>query len=126
MEIVRFFGRAFARPETAESVKDPPSPGEVINIEEELRLLEEKANEAYGAYQEALDVTAKLQEENKDLEKERDNLTKQLEAEQGNLSQYQERQAKAAAQKADLETFVILSCSKKLYKALYTFLFRYI
>merc|ERR1712079_712483 len=30
-------------------------------------------------------------------------LTKQLESEQGNLSQYQERQAKAAALKADLE-----------------------
>ena len=43
MEIVRFFGRAFARPETAESVKDPPSPGEVINIEEELKEKEKKS-----------------------------------------------------------------------------------
>jgi len=32
------------------------------NIEEELRLLEEKAKEAYGAYEEALNVTKELEE----------------------------------------------------------------
>jgi myosin heavy chain 6/7 len=75
-----------------------------VNIEEELRVLEEKANEAYGAYQEALEVTKRLEEENKKLDEEKLALTKQLESEQGNLTQYQERQAKAAAQKADLES----------------------
>ena len=74
-----------------------------INLEDELRLLEEKANEAYGAYQEALDVTRSLEEANMALEQDRKALQKQLEAEQGNLSEYQERQAKAAAKKADLE-----------------------
>merc|ERR1712020_512230 len=34
------------------------------NPEEELRQLEEKANKAYGEYQEALNVTEKLKEEN--------------------------------------------------------------
>jgi len=32
------------------------------NIEEELRLLEEKAKEAYGAYEDALNVTKELEE----------------------------------------------------------------
>eukprot|EP00095_Tigriopus_kingsejongensis_P003450 maker-scaffold13_size735724-snap-gene-0.11 protein:Tk03450 transcript:maker-scaffold13_size735724-snap-gene-0.11-mRNA-1 annotation:"myosin heavy muscle isoform x29" len=74
-----------------------------VNIEEELRLLEEKANEAYGAYQEQLDTKAKLEEENVKIKKEKDDLMKQIESEQGNLSEYTERQAKASAQKADLE-----------------------
>ena len=75
-----------------------------INLEEELGILEAKANAAYGAYSEALEVTKTLEVENKRI-KDEDivALTKQLEAEQGNLSQYQERQAKAAALKADLE-----------------------
>merc|ERR1719187_1907600 len=41
-----------------------------INLEDELRMLEEKANEAYGAYDEALQVTKKLEQENKDIEVE--------------------------------------------------------
>merc|ERR1719414_1826433 len=62
-----------------------------VNLEEELRILEEKAKSAYGAYEEALNIT-------KQIEEEKVALTKQLESEQGNLSQYQERQAKASAQ----------------------------
>merc|ERR1711879_315179 len=65
---------------------------------------EEKANATWGLYQDAVNVTKTLEVENKRI-KEEDivALTKQLESEQGNLSQYQERQAKAAALKADLE-----------------------
>jgi len=74
-----------------------------VNIEEELRLLEEKANDAYGSYQEALNVTKDLEQANADLAEESKQLTKQLESEQGNLTQYQERQAKAAAMKVDVE-----------------------
>merc|ERR1719412_3540810 len=73
------------------------------NPEEELRILEEKANAVYSKYQEALDVTAQLEGENKEVQAEIDALTKQLEAEQGNLSEYQVRQAKANAQKAECE-----------------------
>merc|ERR1712062_749268 len=65
-----------------------------INLEEELRILEEKATSAYGAYEEALNVTKQLEQENVNIEEEKKSLTKQLESEQGNLSQYQERQAK--------------------------------
>ena len=74
-----------------------------VNIEEELRILEEKANEAYGAYKEQLDTKARLEEENKTVKEESKALLKQIESEQGNLGEYTERQAKASAQKADLE-----------------------
>merc|ERR1712170_305131 len=74
-----------------------------INLEEELRLLEEKAKSAYGAYEEALNVTKELEGQNKLIEEEKIALTKQLESEQGNLSQYQDRQAKATKMKADME-----------------------
>merc|ERR1712066_143452 len=74
-----------------------------INLEEELRLLEEKAKSAYGAYEEALLVRKELEGVNKDVEGEIKALTTQLESEQGNLSMYHERQAKASAMKADNE-----------------------
>ena len=74
-----------------------------VNIEEELRILEEKADAAYGAYQEQLDTKARLQEENVQIKAETKALLKQVESEQGNLSVYTERQAKASAQKAELE-----------------------
>merc|ERR1712203_693987 len=75
----------------------------VANPEEELRILENKANEAYGAYQNALDETKSLEQANIDMENETKAMLKQLASEQGDLTQYQERQAKAAAKKADME-----------------------
>ena len=74
-----------------------------INLEEELRLLEEQAKSAYGAYQEQLQTKARLEQENVDMEQEKKQLVAQLEKEQGNLGEYTERQAKANAQKADIE-----------------------
>merc|ERR1719206_1701369 len=73
------------------------------NPEEELRLLEEKANATYGAYKEKVDTKAKLLEENQVIEEEKKTLMKQIESEQGNVSQYHEKQAKISSQKADLE-----------------------
>merc|ERR1711936_1445927 len=73
------------------------------NPEEELRILEEKANATYGVYKEKLDTKEKLLEENKIIEEEKKALIKQIEKEQGNVSQYHEKQAKISAQKADLE-----------------------
>ena len=73
------------------------------NPEEELRLLEEKANATYGVYKEKLDTKAKLLEENQVIEEDKKALLKQLESEQGNVSQYHEKQAQMTAQKADLE-----------------------
>merc|ERR1712072_580478 len=75
-----------------------------INLEEELNILSAKADAGWGVYQDALNVTKELELENKRL-KDEDivALTKQLESEQGNLSVYQDRQAKAAGLKAELE-----------------------
>merc|ERR1711892_986413 len=73
------------------------------NPEEELRLLEEKANGTYGVYKEKLDLKEKLLAENQVIEEEKKALMKQIESEQGNVSQYHEKQAKISAQKADLE-----------------------
>merc|ERR1712212_403612 len=73
------------------------------NPEEELRLLEEKANATYGVYKEKVDTKAKLLEENQVIEDEKKQLMKQIEAEQGNVSQYHEKQAKISSQKAELE-----------------------
>merc|ERR1719153_372454 len=74
-----------------------------LNPEQELANLEEKVNEVYGSYQDALNVTKSLEAENVTVKEEITALTKQLESEQGNLSIYQERQAKAAAQKINSE-----------------------
>merc|ERR1711872_973264 len=74
-----------------------------LNPEQELANLEEKVNEVYGAYQHALNVTKSLEAENGTVKEEITALTKQLESEQGNLTIYQERQAKAAAQKVNCE-----------------------
>merc|ERR1712215_33519 len=82
------------------------------NPEEELRLLEEKANATYGVYKEKLDTKEKLLAENQIIEEEKKALMKQIEAEQGNVSQYHEKQAKFSAQKADLE--IELASSQEL------------
>merc|ERR1712158_302979 len=70
---------------------------------EELRLLEEKANATYGVYKEKVDLKAKLLEENKVIDEEKKALIKQIESEQGNLGQYHERQSQISSEKADLE-----------------------
>merc|ERR1711962_234742 len=77
------------------------------NPEEELRLLEKKANATYGVYMEKLNTKEKLLQENIAIEEEKKALLKQIEAEQGNMSQYHEKQAKISAQKADLEAQLV-------------------
>merc|ERR1719471_2111178 len=74
------------------------------NPEEELRLLEEKANATYGQYKEALDVTANLQGSMDGLKAEIEAMGKQLAEEQGNISVYTDRQTKATATKAQAES----------------------
>merc|ERR1712088_678384 len=73
------------------------------NPEEELRLLEEKANATGGKYQEALQVTANLNGSMDTLKDEIKAMGKQLAEEQGNISVYTDRQAKATATKATAE-----------------------
>merc|ERR1712042_95773 len=73
------------------------------NPEEELRLLEEKANATYGEYKAALDVTADLESQMGALKDEIAAMSKQLSEEQGNTSVYTDRQAKALALKGETE-----------------------
>merc|ERR1719249_559884 len=74
-----------------------------VTMEQELNMLLEKANETWGVYDEALNVTKELEGANAGLEEESKALSAQLASEQGNLSQYQDRQAKAAALKVKVE-----------------------
>merc|ERR1719483_658582 len=78
-----------------------------VNLEEELRILEERAKDAYGGYKVQIDTKAQLELENVAMEEEKKALMKQLESEQGNLGVYHERQAKASAAKADLEVQLV-------------------
>merc|ERR1712241_1535490 len=74
-----------------------------VNMEEELRLLGQKAEETYGEYSKQVETKKKLEEENVAAKEEIKALMKQLESEQGNLSQYTEKQALMSAQKANME-----------------------
>merc|ERR1719511_305143 len=74
------------------------------NPEEELRLLEEKANATYGQYKSALDVTAELEGNMDGLKADIEAMGKQLAEEQGNISVYTDRQTKATATKAQAES----------------------
>ena len=65
----------------------------------------------YIHYPSVLVLQARLQEENILAKDEIKQIIKQIESEQGNLSQYTDRQAKAASQKAELE--VVLSNTGK-------------
>merc|ERR1711894_597660 len=74
-----------------------------INLEDELRMLEEKAEASYGVYMQQLQTKAKLGEENELIKEKTKALIKQLESEQGNLSQYTDQQERALKMKADYE-----------------------
>ena len=82
------------------------------NPEEELRLLEEKADATWGVYKDKLDTKARLLEENETIKEEKKALLAQLEKEQGNLSVYHEKQAKATADIADLEGQLVAAQDK--------------
>ena len=77
------------------------------NPEEELRLLEEKANETYGNYKDALDVTSGLEGMMGNLKDEISAMSTQLNEEQGNVSVYTDRQSKAVAIKGEAEVELV-------------------
>merc|ERR1719328_4784 len=79
-----------------------------INLEDELRMLEEAANAKFGAYEEQLKTKARLAEDNVLIQEETKALIKQLEAEQGNLTQYTEQQEKATKLKIKLEADLVV------------------
>ena len=75
----------------------------MVNIEEEIKLLENAAEEAIHDVEAEVEEKQKFEKENVRLQELKTALIRRLENEQGDLSQYQERHAKAATQKADLE-----------------------
>merc|ERR1711963_814899 len=83
-----------------------------VNLEQELAILEEKAEETYGEYSKQVETKKRLEQENVDMEEEKKALMKQLEAGQGNLSEYTDRQAKAAAAKVALENGLVEAGNK--------------
>jgi len=72
------------------------------DVNEELRLLEEKAKEVYGEYIKQKEEKARLLEENQKIEREKKEIMKQIEKEQGNLSIYHEKQARLKAETDEL------------------------
>merc|ERR1712241_1521752 len=83
-----------------------------INLEDELRMLEEAANAKFGAYEEQLKTKARLAEDNVLIQEETKALIKQLEAEQGNLSQYTEQQERATKLKIKFEADLVAAGQK--------------
>merc|ERR1712073_238568 len=83
-----------------------------VNLEDELRMLEEKANASYGAYKDQLDTKKRLEEENVAAKEEIKALIKQIEAEQGNLTQYTEQQEKATKLKIKFEADLVAAGAK--------------
>merc|ERR1712113_371199 len=83
-----------------------------INLEDELRMLEEAANAKFGAYEEQLKTKARLAEDNVLIQEETKALIKQLESEQGNLTQYTEQQEKATKLKIKLEADLVVAGQK--------------
>merc|ERR1719266_1145973 len=83
-----------------------------INLEDELRMLEEAAVAKFGAYEEQLKTKERLGEENELIKAETQALIKQLEAEQGNLSQYTDQQERASKAKVDFEQKLVLAGQK--------------
>merc|ERR1719312_1562352 len=73
------------------------------NPQEELRLLEEKCKETYGVYEEALNVTKQLEEDNIKVKEETAALNAELAAKSGDMAIYQQRQAAALERKAKAE-----------------------
>ena len=73
------------------------------NPQEELRQLEEKCKEVYGAYEEAVNVTKQLEEDNVKIKEDTIALKEELSKKSGDLAVYEQRQAEAMARKAKAE-----------------------
>ena len=84
----------------------------MVNIEEEIQLLEDAATNAVVEFETTIMERKKFEEANAQLIEEKAALMKRIEVEQGDLSSYTERQAKVAAQKADMEAQVLVMKEK--------------
>merc|ERR1740137_364948 len=73
------------------------------NPAEELRELEERCKATYGAYEEAINVTKQLEEENIKIKEDSSALNTELSGKSGDMAVYQQRQAAALEKKAIAE-----------------------
>merc|ERR1711872_412593 len=81
------------------------------NPQEELRQLEEKCKEVYGAYEEAVNVTKQLEEDNVKIKEDTIALKEELSKKSGDLAVYEQRQAEAMARKAR-QKMICWQCNK--------------
>ena len=73
------------------------------NPQEELRQLEEKCKEVYGAYEEVVNVTKTLEDDMVKIKEDTALLKVELSKKSGDLAIYEEQQAQAMARKAKAE-----------------------
>ena len=73
------------------------------NPQEELRQLEEKCKEVYGAYKEAVNVTKTLEDDMVKIKEDTKSLKEELSKKSGDLAIYEDQQAQALARKAKAE-----------------------
>merc|ERR1712183_44993 len=72
------------------------------NPQEELRLLEEKCKETYGVYEDALNVTKQLEEDNIKVKEEAAALERKAKAEE-NLAKMQQTLAREESERIDMQ-----------------------
>ena len=77
------------------------------NPQEELRQLEEKCKEVYGAYEEAVNVTKTMEEDMVKIKEDTKALKEELSKKSGDLAIYEQKQAEALARKAKAEEALI-------------------
>ncbi|XP_018022395.1 myosin heavy chain, muscle isoform X3 [Hyalella azteca] len=75
----------------------------VTRVEDEIRALEEKAEKALAELEKESELRKKLEGQNVTLLQEKNDLLLVLESTKGSASEFMDKQAKLAAQKADLE-----------------------
>ena len=75
----------------------------VTRVEDEMRELEERANKALDELEKESALRKSLESQNVSLLQEKNDLMLALESTKGNAHEFMDRQAKLAAQKAELE-----------------------
>lgn len=76
----------------------------VTRVEDEIRALEEKAEKALAELEKESELRKKLEGQNVTLLQEKNDMMLALESTKGSASEFMDKQAKLAQQKADLES----------------------
>ena len=87
----------------------------VTRVEDEIEKLEERANQAVAAMEAEQQLRQKLDAASVAMTQEKADLLVKLESSKGSSAEFFEKQAKLAAQKADLEAQIAVSCLSNKY-----------